>query len=471
VRIFFENLLQHLMEIPTGLLVGDRFWAFIRLMIVLAILFGFMCLGGIIFEQQALDITISAWITEDSSVKDIPHWLLELGALFSTWKSWRYLIMPLASLVGAILLGARYIQEIYFLKSFRKVLHYFIASMFDIFYPSVVIEDGKFKLKAGEENVVVSIGGPGNVVIRPGSVALFENTHNPTNTRAEGVHFLTRYEKIREKGSLEEQHGRIEQLASVTKDGVRVFARDIHFRYRILPNRHLRINDNLAEQEPPPQEDPQSEYSIYRHALRGGRTPWVPYPYSIQAIRNMTYNRIVDSKGVVSWADTVRRQFEGEIRNYIRRNNLDQITAPRAFDHLENGWELRQPRQDIHRNYKDPSFRSRFREVGAELLWYGIGYFEVADSRVNDQRVDTWRAAWQGDTRKKRAYSEARRLAYEEQGRAEARAEVLMGIMEGLDASDLSDKQRTDRIPDLLLTQVANLLEATKKTHSTGNTG
>ena len=186
----------------------------------------------------------------------------------------------------------------------------------------------------------------------------------------------------------------------------------------------------------------------------------------------MTYNRLVDTKGVVSWADTVRRQFEGEIRNYIRRNNLDQITAPRAFDHLENGWELR-PAAPGHPPAitRILGFRNRFREVGAELLWYGIGYFEVADSRVNDQRVDTWRAAWQGDTRKKRAYSEARRQAYEEQGRAEARAEILMGIMEGLDARDLSDEERLNRIPDLLLTQVANLLEATKKTDSTGNSG
>ena len=470
MRTFLDSLMQRLSEIPTGLLVGDRFWGFIRLSIVVSILLGLMCLAGIVFEQEALNIIISSWITEDPSLVNSPRWWLGVRALFASEKSWRYIIMPLASLVGAIFLGARYIQEIYFLKSFRKVIHYFLASLFDIFYPSVVIEDGKFKLKAGEENVVVSIGGPGKLVIRPGSVALLENTHNPTNTRAEGVHFLSRYEKIREKGSLEEQHGHIEQLASVTKDGVRVYARDIHFRYRILPNRHLQINANFASMTPPPPENPQSDYSRYRYALRGGRTPWVPYPYSIQSIGDMTYNRLVDTKGVISWADTVRRTFEGEIRNYIRRNDLDQITAPRAYELLDNGLELRQPRQDIHRNYKDPGFRSRFRELGAELLWFGIGYFEVADSRVNDQRVETWRAAWRGETRLRQAYSEARQQAYEEQGRAEARAEILMGLMEGLDARNLSAEERKARIPDILLTQVGNLLEAVKKTEGSGNT-
>jgi hypothetical protein len=468
LRILIDKIFQYLMEIPTGLLVGDRFWAFIRLMLVLSILLGFMCLGGIVFEQQHLDFRVASWVTNNPDLVNVPRWLLELGALFSTWKSWRYLIMPLASLIGAIFLGARYIQDIYNLKSFRKVLHYLFASLFDIFYPSLVIEDGKFKLKPGEENMVEKIGGPGNVIIRPGSVALFENAHNPTNTRSEGVHFLSRFEKVREKGSLEEQHGHIEQLAAVTKDGVRVYARDIHFRYRILPSRHLRINEDLSKQEPPPQENPESEYSRYRHALRGGRTPWVPYPYSIQAIRHMSYNRVVDSKGLVSWADTVRRQFDGVIKNYIRQNTLDQITAPRAFGHSDAGWELRKPRYEIHQNYKTSTFRKKFREVGAELLWYGIGFFEVADSRVNDQRVDTWRAAWQGDARKKRAYSEARRLVYEEQGRAEARAEILMGIIEGLDTRGLSEKQRFSRLPELLLIQVTNLLESTHRTDHTG---
>jgi hypothetical protein len=468
---FLRRMLHWLAEIPTGLLVGDRFWALLRLAIVLAILLGFMCLGGIIYEQDTIDQKVAEWRTDDPSLQDTAQWILELKALFATPKSWRYLIMPLASLVGAIFLGARYIQDIYNLKSFRKVLHYLVASLFDVYYPSLVIEDGKFKLKPGDENMVEKIGGPGNVVVRPGSVALFENAHNPSNIGAQGIHFLSRFEKIREKGSLEEQHGHIEQLAAVTKDGVRVYARDIHYRYRIMPNRHLRINEGLDTQEPPPQDNPNSEYSRYRYALRGGRTPWVPYPYSIQAIRHMTYNRVVDAKGLVSWADTVRKQFDGEIKNYIRRNMLDQVTAPRAFGQTASGLQMRKPRQEIHNLYQNPGFRRRFREVGAELLWYGIGYFEVADSRVTDQRVETWRAGWQGDARKKRAYAEARRVAYEEQGRAEARAEILMGIIAGLDSSGLSETQRKERIPELLLLQVSNLLDSLKGSSRTGNSG
>jgi hypothetical protein len=179
----------------------------------------------------------------------------------------------------------------------------------------------------------------------------------------------------------------------------------------------------------------------------------------------MTYNRVVDTKGLVLWKEIVSRQFSGEIRNYIRNNNLDQITAPRAYGMTENGLELRKPREQIHLNYRKPGFRRRFRELGAELLWYGIGYFEVGDSRVNDQRVETWRAAWQAGDRRSRAFAEARRVAYEEQGRAEARAEILMGIIEGLSAGDLSVKQREGRIPELLLVQVSNLLDSIRNSN------
>ena len=460
MRAYIRQLIQRIIEIPTGLLMGDRGWALLRLAIVSWIVLSFMLLGGIIFEREALNVMdVAGNLAEPSTNFVVQLWLL-LKAVFSAWASLRYMIMPLVSLIAAIFLGARYIQDIYNLQSYRKVLHYFVAALFDIYYPALAIENGACKLRPGEENMIHRIGGPGHVVIRPGSVALFENLHNPSNIYAEGSHFISRFEKIRETGSLEEQHDAIDQLAATTKDGVRVYARDIQFRYRILPSRHLRINEGITNGNPAPINDPESEYTRYQHALHSGRTPWVPYPYSIRAIRNMTYNRVVDIKRLVPWKETVRKQFSGEIRNYIRNNNLDQITAPRAYGRTENGLELRKPREEIHLNYRKPGFRRRFRELGAELLWYGIGYFEVGDSRVNDQRVETWRAGWQAGDRRSRAFAEARRAAYEEQGRAEARAEILMGIIEGLSASDLCDKQREGRIPELLLVQVSNLLDS-----------
>lgn len=464
MRAYIRLLLQRIIEIPTGLLMGDRGWALLRLAIVLWIVLGFMLVGGIIFEREALNAKVAAEALLESPHPFTEMWLL-LRAVFSAWASLRYMIMPLVSLIAAIFLGARYIQDIYNLQSYRKVLHYFIAALFDVYYPSLSVEGGACKLKPGEENMIQRIGGPGFVVIRPGSVAIFENLHNPSNIFAEGAHFLTRFEKIRETGSLEEQHDAIDQLASTTKDGVRVSARDIQFRYRILPNRHLRINESITEGNPPPIDDPQSEYTRYQHALHSGRTPWVPYPFSVRAIRNMTYNRVVDPRGLVSWKETVRRQFTSEIRNYIRNNNLDQITAPRAYGMTENGRFLRKPREEIHLAYRRSGFRRRFRELGADLLWYGIGYFEVGDSRVNDQRVETWRAVWQASDRRSRAFAEARRTAYEEQGRAEARAEILMGIIEGLSAGDLCDKQREGRIPELLLVQVSNLLDSIRNSN------
>ena len=124
MKSFIDRLIQQLLAIPSGIMMGDRIWAFVRLCLVSLFLLWFMCIGAVIFEQEVLSRVIAEWKASDPRLQDASQWILELRAIASTWQSWRYLIMPLASLVGAIFLGARYIQDIYKIKSFRMVLHY-----------------------------------------------------------------------------------------------------------------------------------------------------------------------------------------------------------------------------------------------------------------------------------------------------------------------------------------------------------
>jgi hypothetical protein len=103
-------------------------------------------------------------------------------------------------------------------------------------------------------------------------------------------------------------------------------------------------------------------------------------------------------------------------------------------------------------------FRNRFRNIGAELLWYGIGHLDVENPLVNDQRVETWQAGWRGDAEVITAYSEALKQVYKEQGRAEAQAEILLAIIQALRDANIQPGQ-----PDMhkvFLVRVAQLLEA-----------
>ena len=434
LRAFFMDIYWLLQEIPTGIMMGDRGWARVRFWGVVLIFVVFIALGGLIWDHQALELTVQSWEASVPELEAIPQFILILVALFFTWQSLRYAILPLSVLVGALFWGAQYIQDIYELKSFRLALRYLIASIFGFSYPVLVIEDGKKQIKPGEENLLDIIGGPGYVVVRPGNAVLFESLRSPWGVAAAGTHFISRFQTIKEIADLRDQQDTIDRLAAVTKDGFVVAARDVHFRYRL--------------------------WSTRKDGKLVGRTVDEPYPFSIQAVRNMAYNRAVRNDTLTSWRDTVRSLFEGEIQNYIRRNQVDQLTSPRNFEQSPTGRQRGQPRADIHNRYRSPELRRRFRDVGAELLWYGIGHFEVANPDVNQRRVLTWRNEWQQDAQKLLATSEARRQAYIDQGRAEAQASILMAIIDALEDMEASPEQLQGNLQEMFLMRMAQLLDA-----------
>jgi hypothetical protein len=73
--------------------------------------------------------------------------------------------------------------------------------------------------------------------------------------------------------------------------------------------------------------------------------------------------------------------------------------------------------------------------------------------------LNTWQAKWAGDANIVRAYGESQRLAFQEMGRAEAQAEMLMSIVHGLEevGSQTNARQNTRAI---YLARIAQLLDA-----------
>ncbi len=64
-----------------------------------------------------------------------------------------------------------------------------------------------------------------------------------------------------------------------------------------------------------------------------------------------------------------------------------------------------------------------------------------------------------GNAEVKKAYSEARRLAYQELGRAEGQAEMLVSIAQAVEGIDLTGN-RAKNIRHVLLARTAQILEA-----------
>ena len=346
-------------------------------------------------------------------------------------KSLRYILIPILALAIPLLVGAHYVQDIYELDSYWVGLRYLIACMFALGYPRLEIAEGKKQISLFETNTMAQIGGPGYIMVRPGNVVLCERLKRPSEVLAAGWHFVTRHEFIKDIADLNDQHGLIEKSGPVlSKDGILVSVHDIHFLYRLWGSR--------------------------REGGQTGRTPENPYPYSIQAVRNMIYNRVKQSSGLGEWHAAVQSVVEGTIGDYIRGNQVDAVTAPPS-----SGTD---PRLAIRKNLMGPGARNRLKDIGAELVWFDIGYFSV-EEEVEDQRINTWSADWIGNAKMAHAYGEAQRQVFEELGRAEAQAEIIMSVVNALGDLGIPADRKSEANLTILLMRTGQVLETLSKVY------
>ena len=82
--------------------------------------------------------------------------------------------------------------------------------------------------------------------------------------------------------------------------------RDIHFRYRLRTGRR---------------------YGDYEK-----RKAIDPYLFSVQAVKDMAYNRAARSTGLTDWHTTIRLAVDGAITDYIKAHKFDQLTSPTYED-------------------------------------------------------------------------------------------------------------------------------------------
>ena len=239
------------------------------------------------------------------------------------------------------------------------------------------------------------IGGPGQVLTLPGNVALIESLQGSARVVGSGRFIISRFEKVRDVVGLEEREDQPKkEISATTKDGIEVLVKDVRYRYRLLRD-----------------SEPVSKPGQY---LQESLT------YSKQAVLNMVYNRSVNENGVPDWSSGVRVIVESVISEYIQEHLVDQLTAPSIFGS--------DPRREIKARFEGETTRKRLADIGAELLWVGIGHFEIPDKWVKGERNSKKREKWIGDPKLMDAYGSTKNYIYQELGKAEARAEVIMSI-------------------------------------------
>jgi hypothetical protein len=403
------------MSIYNKLNRGGCLWGFVRLVAAILILLLLVQFGRLMFERIDTGAAMAGWNFNDSFLESWPGFVQRFLAFLFSGVLFRYIYFPLAGFVGVILLLALYVQKTYQLPRFRIGLRYVLATLFGVGYPILRVVDGKKKIDPKEINLLDLKGGSGFLQVGAGSVVLIENFEQPVNVLSTGQHFISQTELIKDVNNLEDQHGYIERVPAVTKDGIPIEMRDIHYRFRVRSG------------QPP-----------WYYA---DRTPEKPYPYSRQAVRDIAYNRSVTSQGMSSWQKSVELAVQSAITNYISETRIDDLTAP--------------PRDRL----TSIRTRARFRQLGADLLWVDIGHFDILKKDERDPRPKKWGEVWVGASKTQRAFGEGERLYYQELGRAEAEAEILSSILEALERTSLSDDPRIN-LRKIILTRTAQVLEA-----------
>lgn len=431
LRALFGRSVQFL----NGFFEGERLWGRVRLFFLL----GLFLLPGLVgvaivfpMQQAASEALYASYPFLKTGILAVllPEPVLRFLALTFSWDTFRYALITLLAVSTALLVGASYVQDVKELRHFSPALRYLFASMFSISYPLLHIAEGQEQLEADEVNTLAEIGGPGFVVIAPGNAVLFERLHHPSNVRAEGSHFITRFESVKEIVDLNDQHWHVDQMHAISKDGLMVNVHDFNLRFRL--------------------------WGSHRKGGITGRNPVVPYPHSIQAVRNLVYNRVMSTNGIPAWGQAVQSVVDGEIQNYIRKHTVDAVTAPSPDQN---------PRAEINQAIHSPEVRSKLRAIGTELEWVDIGHFSVEES-VEEQRIQTWGSRWEGEAALLRARGEATRSAILERARAEAQAELLNRIAEGMDQLDIERDANPERMARLFLVKVMQVLEDLRRPYT-----
>ena len=78
-----------------------------------------------------------------------------------------------------------------------------------------------------------------------------------------------------------------------------------------------------------------------------------------------------------------------------------------------------------------------------------------------------WAADWMGSAKVAHAYGEARLLAYQELGRAEAQAELIVSITQALEGIPISGDS-VQSLKNILMARTAQLLDALKPEGESG---
>lgn len=285
-------------------------------------------------------------------------------------------LLPVAAAIWlGLRLGAHYLADLFELESPSIASRYLRAAIFGLGYDGLKIAQGDLS-KLNRNSPLFRIGGPGYLQVHLGFAAVLETAEGaPRVYGPEGQRFIEGFERLRDVVDLRDQLRHLDEVESVTADGMAVRARDIQMVFR---------------------------------TFGGGQTRSLqtPYPYADEAIRRLVYGRAVTTEGADRWTDALGELARDEIQAFVGGLSLDSFLALQPHRQVEGaadpgnaaGESFHIPRRQLTERFHTAEARERLRRKGLELDWVGVGTWEIREPApaegglaLGTTIIDAWR--------------------------------------------------------------------------------
>jgi hypothetical protein len=232
-----------------------------------------------------------------------------------------------------------------------------------------------------------------------------EKLDSPSGFLSKGNHYISRFENIRGIIDLKDRMAVIPAFSVMTSDRVILDVSDFYVWYRI--------------------------YSHKRDDKRSGGLQLDPYPFSIEALRSLQYNRFVSSDGESNWEKMVVDICASEITYFINSNDYETITSLSKDNILQE--------KTIQSILNSPMTRAALRKIGTEIIRHDFIKINISEDFKVDPKLNGWEDKWKGKAMVTQAEGEVKKLAYQEFGLVDSRVEILNELGAELADFDLED--------------------------------
>jgi hypothetical protein len=290
--------------------------------------------------------------------------LLDVGTSFFSPQVLVYLLPVLLAGSVAFRLASLYLADLFELESIGIASRYLVGSVFGSRYPVLTIGTGKVD-ELDQSSPLLRIGGPGFLNLHLGFAAVFETIegqpriYGPSPARSR--FFIQGFERLRDVIDLRDQLRKLDEVRTITKDGITVHARDVQIVFRAF----------------------------------GGtqRKPGSRYRADPGSTLSLAYGGIANDTGLTHWTETLPLLARRELQAFVAARTLEEfLTLPEQAepDPADSGrpMTVHIPRRLLTSSFHTPERQQRLKDLGLELVWVGVGTWEVRDDQIASTELE-----------------------------------------------------------------------------------